>query len=393
MGKAVRLLAAGLYFAGLAAYPLQGEARPAETAADRVWNKVNSGAPAKSAQKNVPQKGPAAEAGKQENVTRSSGSAAVSVPVQPAGYTEAEIRERMQRQYTPVKPAFRRVSGAAAGNDYKPGTMDVKIPTLFFPPDLMQEVSESFAENTDGTFGTRATEDTYRDGYSAAAQKQLREEQRRKIQEEQKRTAQTGGQKGFANPVAGPDNNGNRPASKPGPGTPAGAVKGRLRTKTITVQVPVPAPSPFRALSSGDFYWFNNTKGHYLATLPGSLPQDPLLQVPASGPMLIRNAGQNEFMAVTVDDSADTYYYKNRDTFPGYGKSLPVFTETRKSTQGDDLDIKYIRYYLGGQYCLVVDSAGKRAGKTYRVAVVFPESKQYEYLPKALYAIENLKAY
>lgn len=370
---AVRLLAAGLCFAGFAAYPLQIEARPAETAADRVWNKVNSRTPAVSVQTNVPQKGPAAEAGRQENVMRP-GAAEVPVPAQPAGYTEAEIRERMLRQYTPVKPAFRRVSGAAAGNDYKPGTMDVKIPTLFFPPDLMQEVSETFTENPDGSFGTRAVEDTSRAGYSEAAQKQMREEQWR--------AAKKAGQK---NPVS--------PAAEQGKTENRAAVKGHLRTRTITVQVPVPAPSPFRALSRGDFYWFNNTKGHYLTTLPGSLSQDPLLQVPATGPMLIRTAAQNEFMAVSVDDPADTYYYKNQDTFPVYGKSLPVFTETRKSAQGDDVDIKYIRYYLGGQYCLIVDSAGKRGGKTYRVAVVFPESKQYEYLPKALYAIENLKAY
>ena len=130
-----------------------------------------------------------------------------------------------------------------------------------------------------------------------------------------------------------------------------------------------------------------------MATLPGSLSQNPLLQVPASGPMLIRNAGQNEFMAVTTDDPADTYYYKNQDTFPSYGKAAPIFTETRKTFQGDDVNIKYIRRYVSGEYCLIVDSAAKRAGKTYRMAVVFPERKQNEYLPKALYAIENLKAY
>ena len=107
--------------------------------------------------------------------------------------------------------------------------------------------------------------------------------------------------------------------------------------------------------------------------------------------MLIRDAGRHEFMAVTVDDPADTYYYKNQDTFPGYGKALPVFTETRKNVQGDDVTIKYIRRYVDAQQCLIVDSSGKRAGKTYRIAVIFPESKQYEYLPKALYVIENLK--
>ena len=372
-----------------------GEVKPAETVADRVWNRVNSGASTENVQNNMPQKEPVAvqnQGNVTQNITHSD--PAPAVPANPVGYTEAEIRERMVRQYTPPKPVFRRVSGAAAGNDYKSGSMDVKIPNLFFPPDVMQEFSETFTENPDGTFGTRAQGDMYLagSGYSAAAQRQLQEEQWRKAQEEQKRAAQAGGQKGISNPSAKQGRTGTPAAAKPKPNSQASAVKGKQKTKVITVQVPVPAPSPFRALSQGDFYWFNNTKGHYLATLPGSLSQDPLLQVPASGPMMIRSAGQSEFMAITVDDPSDSYYYKNQETFPSYGKVSPVFTETRKNIQGDDVAIKYIRRYVDGQHCLIVDSNGKRAGKAYRVAVVFPESKQHEYLPKALYAIENLKA-
>jgi hypothetical protein len=56
------------------------------------------------------------------------------------------------------------------------------------------------------------------------------------------------------------------------------------------------------------------------------------------------------------------------------------------------VNIKYIRYFISGQYCLIVDGSCESAGKTCRAAVVFPESKQYEYLPKALYVMENLKA-
>jgi hypothetical protein len=371
--RMIRFIAAGVWLAGLAVCPPAGEAalpthpQPSasagtENAADRVWKRVNSGTSAESVQKNKPQQERVARPIR-KNVTHP-GPAPATARVNLTGYTEAEIRERMVKQYTPPKPAFRRVSGAAAGSDYRPGTLDVKIPSLFFPEGELKDVSETFAENPDGSFGTRAPGDTvmYGSGYSAAAQRQLREEQRR----------MTGG---------------------PTPSEQAAALRGKQKTKTITVQVLVPSPSPFRTLSKGDFYWFSNNKGHYVATLPGSLSQNPLLQVPASGPMLIRNAGQNEFMAVTTDDPSDTYYYKNQDTFPSYGKAAPIFTETRKTFQGDDVNIKYIRRYVGGEYCLIVDSAAKRAGKTYRMAVVFPERKQNEYLPKALYAIENLKAY
>ena len=379
--RMIRFMAAGLCLAGLAVCPPAGEAAlpthpqpsapaAADNAADRVWQKVNNGASTENMRNSKPRQERVAR-----QVTKSSvrpGPAPAAVHVNLTGYTEAEIRERMLKQYTLPRPAFRRVSGAAAGSDYRPGTLDVKIPSLFFPEGQLKDVSETFTENPDGSYGTRAPGDTvmYGSGYSAAAQRQLREEQRRV--------------------TGGPSRTGSPALANP---SAQAAFRGNRKMKTITVQVLVPAASPFRPLAKGDFYWFSNSKGHYVATLPGSLSQNPLLQVPASGPMLIRNAGQNEFMAITTDDPADTYYYKNRDTFPGYGKAAPVFTETRKTFQGDDVYIKYIRRYVGGEYCLIVDSAAKKAGKTYRMAVVFPERKQNEYLPKALYAIENLKAY
>ena len=380
--KLLQLLTTGLWTLGLTVCPVQGEAalptHPqtsasaaagnsyAENAADRIYSgvrqRVSSNADVRQ-QKETVSKPAQGSWGRAAPAT-------VGAPVGTLGYTEAEIQAQMLRQYTQPKPAFRRVSGAVVGADYRAGTLDVKIPNMFFPPDVMQDVSETFPENPDGTFGTRSLEDKAGEfsSYGVEAQRQLLKQ---------------AGQKTGTGAVKSP-----MQQKKPVYNSASGS-----RYKTITVQVPVPAPSPFRPLAKGDFYWFSNTKGHYLAVLPGSLSQDPLIQVPATGPMLIRDAGQHEFMAVTVDDPADTYYYKNQNTFPGYGKVVPVFTETRKNFQGDDVNIKYIRRYVDGQQCLIVDSAGKRAGKIYRVAVIFPESKQYEYLPKALYAIENLKGF
>ena len=350
-----------------------GKAAPGENAADRIWSKVKEDtAPGKSTPENRPRQEETAQETVSNKVippVRATPPARtvepVIAPVHGSGYTEAEIRQQILRRYASPRPEFRLVSGAFAGSGYRPGTMDVKIPTLFFPPDVMQDVSETFPENPDGTFGTRTREDVTGglSSYGAEARQQLLKQAGEKTGEHVPETA---------------------PLRK----SPAAA---KTKQKTITVQVPVPAPSPFRPLAKGDFYWFGNHKGNYVTALPGSLSRDPLLQVPANGPMLIREAGQHEFMAVTVDDPADTYYYKNQDTFPGYGKAVPVFTETRKTVQGDDVSIKYIRRYMEGEQCLIVDSAAKRAGKTYRVAVIFPESKQYEYLPKALYVIENLK--
>ncbi|MBR1589981.1 MAG: hypothetical protein IJ657_02770 [Acidaminococcaceae bacterium] len=372
-GRTIQALAAVLWLASFTVCPLHGEA------AELPRRPVAAGG---TVQRTSPQ------------VIVQSEMKSASAPVTAVtGYTETEIRERMIKKYTQPRPAFRRVSGAAAGEDYRPGTMDVKIPNLFFPADELKDVSETFQENPDGTFGTRAPEDlsVQDSGYSAAAQQQLQEEQRQKAQERQTQMAQTAGQKGDVRqteqvkPVKPPAGQ-QKPAIRNDPAVSGG------KYKTITVQVNVPAPSPFRQLTAGDFRWFTNNKGSYAVGLLHSLPQDPLQGLPAEGPMIIRNAAQNEFMAVSVDDPADTYYYKNADTFPTYGKAVPVFTETRKTIQNSDMNIKYIRYFMGGQYCLIVDGSCERAGKTYRMAVVFPEEKQHEYLPKALYALENLKA-
>lgn len=378
LGKMMRLLAAALWAFGLILYPLRGETAPPihpmpsapENAADRVWTKVKNETPSG-------EKMPEAEAGRNEaTVPEQDGkkeplpdtpAAAVKVPAGTLGYTEAEIREQMIRKHTPSRPDFRLVSGAFVGSGYRPGTMDVKIPVLFFPPNEIKDVSETFLENPDGTFGTKAPEGNGNGplSYGAEAQKQL--------------AAQAGSVKS------------SKQLKSAQPEKQEGAAAARQKYKTITVQVPVPAPSPFRPLAAGDFRWYTNSKGHYVVALPVSMPYDPLQKLPALGPALLRNASQKEFMAVTTDDPEDTYYYKNQDTFPDYGKTVPLFTETRKNIQGDNVNIKYIRRYIGGDYCLIVDSSGKRGNKTYRTAVVFPESKQYEYLPKALYMIETLK--
>ena len=325
--------------------------------------------------------------------TAQSGMSAATDPAAAVtGYTEAEIREQMVKRYTKPRPAFRRVSGAIAENDYRPGTLDVKIPNLFFPADEVKEVSETFQENPDGTFGVRAPGDAAAKdaGYSAVARQQIAE-QRQKAREERTKKAQAAGQSGKDPQIKQQPTGKTNPAARQKTGARSGAPSPKPKNKIITVQVKVPAPSPFRALAAGDFRWFTNNKGYYVVALLHSLPQDPLKGLPAEGPMAIRNAAQNEFMAVSVDDPKDTYHYKNKETFPTYGKAVPVFTETRKTIQNDDVQIKYIRYFMGGQYCLIVDGRCERAGKTYRAAVVFPESKQHEYLPKALYVMENLK--
>lgn len=274
------------------------------------------------------------------------------------GYTEEQIREQMQKKYGGKAVLYRTASGAEADEGYTPGKLDVKIPTYFFPEDSIKRFTERFQINPDGTLS--------------------------EITVQKQKPADVNGSAGK---MAAPSNvpRAATPAESPTP------VKEQPKYKDITIQVRVHEASPFRLPQAGDFFWFANEKGRYIVPLLRILPQDPLKGLPAQGPMLIRNRSAHEILAVTVDDPADSYYYKNADTLPVFGKAVPIYTETRKNASGREAHIRYIRYFREGIYCLAVRGDITDGTRSYGVAAVFPESKQYEYLPQVLYVIENIK--
>ena len=123
--RMIRLLTAGICLAGIAAFSFEGEAA-LPTRPQQSDSAIAGAAPVGNRGNTRPE------------------TAIAPAPANLVGYTEAEIQARMMRQYTPVKPVFRRVSGAAAGNDYKPGTMDVKIPNLFLIQEALMLQQYSF---------------------------------------------------------------------------------------------------------------------------------------------------------------------------------------------------------------------------------------------------------
>lgn len=298
------------------------------------------------------------------------------------GYTEAEIRQQLLQKYGRPLPQYRRLSGSPADTEYQPGTLDVKIPSYFFPASVPRMVGEDFLWNADGSLGLRPEVQARRRAEAAASEKRETGQMEAAAEREnssKQADAALDGPKKQPWPVSA------------GQGKKAEANRPAPRYKRIEVQILELGKSPFPALYAHDFLWLKNDRGGYNIPLPRLFRQDPLKGLPAEGPMLLRHGAEDEILAVTVDDPADTYYYKNAGTLPLFGKAKPVFSETRRNTGGMDVDIQYIRYYTGGHYSLVVLSAVKNGGKTYRTAVVFPESKQYEYLPRALYMIENQK--
>ena len=106
---------------------------PGENAADRIWSKAKGD---HTSVKSAPENRPRQEETAKETVhNRAITPGRTAEPVIPqavgSGYTEAEIRQQIIQRYAAPRPEFRLLSGAFVGSGYRPGTMDVKIPTLF----------------------------------------------------------------------------------------------------------------------------------------------------------------------------------------------------------------------------------------------------------------------
>lgn len=290
---------------------------------------------------------------------------AIAAPQGPIGYTEAEIQDQLNKQYQQKLPEYRTVSGGQADTGYTPGSLDVKIPAFFFPDVIAKPVTGTYRLNADGTYGMRP---------EYAQKLKAYEAEKAALAQQAAAAAAEGQDKAVVEKAQG--------AAK----APAPAV----RYKTVTGWVNVPAPSPFHAFATGDFNYISNSEGGYNVPVVWACRTDPLQGLPQSGPMMLRSASEAAFVAATVDDPDDTYHYKNSDTFPKIPNVKPVFTETRKSREGYDTAITYFRYYVSGTECFAVDSSMKAGRKTYRLFQLFPENGFYSYLPKALYAVENM---
>ena len=87
------------------------------------------------------------------------------------GYTEAEIRQQLLQKYSRPLPKYRRLSGGPADTEYQPGTLDVKIPSYFFPAQVPRMVGEDFLWNADGSLGLRPEAQARRKAEAAASEK------------------------------------------------------------------------------------------------------------------------------------------------------------------------------------------------------------------------------
>lgn len=160
---------------------------------------------------------------------------------------------------------------------------------------------------------------------------------------------------------------------------------------TKKVRKLIQPPSPYEVPSPGYFVWLHSKAGNYNLAVPKAFGGNPLEGLPLDGPMLVRSGSNDHLMAATVDDPADTRYYRNQDSFPALTVSADILTEQRPLVENKVATVVYQRVSVGGVACLALTASCKSGTKVYRSFYVFPEEEKYALLPRCIYSIENLR--
>ena len=245
---------------------------------------------------------------------------------------------------------------------YVPGSLDVRIPKAFMPPPVEIEVEVPLEPGDPG--------------YENPADLVAKNKAAREDAAKNKTTTGNGGKVVTGKlPATYTEDLKNQPTQP--------------LTKKIKKQVP--APSPFKVLNPGDFKWLTNESGHYNLAIPKAYGSDPLQGLPLNGPEIVREVGDELFMAATVDDPVDIKYYKNQKTLPSFPGAIPLVTETRPTVQNHTATCVYFNYEMEGTTCLIIRADIPFERKTYKLLYVFPENQRYSFLPLSLYSLENFR--
>jgi len=282
--------------------------------------------------------------------------------------------------------------------DYIPGTFSTQIPERFLPQPTEEwiEVSADYDERVGRVVpGTAAKE--------ARAREQRERKKAQEAAVSQPLTPNESGSRLQPNEKKVPDGSTDKKESLPGipaprPQTVAPQQKVDAQTnndaipKTKKILKLTSPPNPYRMPQWSDFRAIRNASGKYTVQAPLAFgSENPLEGLPVDGPMLIRSASNVLMFAVTVDDPADTKYYKPQNNFPVLKGSVILFREHRPAVNNRVVTVNFRQGFVGGVDCIEVLSEYKTDGRTFRTLWIFPEQRKYELLAQALYAIETLQ--
>ena len=152
-----------------------------------------------------------------------------------------------------------------------------------------------------------------------------------------------------------------------------------------------PLPRQFmRTPQASDFTSVSSETGGYSMAVPKAFGKNPLADLPQSeGAMLVRTAGNNLMLAVTVLDPADTESFKATEALPVY-ENAKVYWQWQHGSQFIwTCRLSAHNDYHGDKLLLTAEA--QQNGKTYQLLYVMPALQADNYLPQAIYSLDSFK--
>lgn len=152
-----------------------------------------------------------------------------------------------------------------------------------------------------------------------------------------------------------------------------------------------PLPKQFmRTPQASDFISVSSEAGGYSMAVPKAFGKNPLADLPQTeGAMLVRTAGNNLMLAVTVLDPADTVSFNATEALPVY-ENAKVYWQWQHGSQFIwTCRLSAHNDYHGDKLLLTAEA--QQNGKTFQLLYVMPAMQADNYLPQAIYSLDSFK--
>ncbi len=195
------------------------------------------------------------------------------------------------------------------------------------------------------------------------------------------------------------------------------------------INPPVKAETPLRVIWPQDFYYYTSSgEPYYNLSLPKDFGTDPLSDLPAKGPMLLRAQSNTlllSFTAATSDPVRANVFsqaFKTRTEIPlpplgpneeyeylpppryAYHADTAALDLPRQITSAKIIDVKtgrtaenlliqylYLSCTADGKNCMLLLSRSERNGKAFEGFFIFPYAEKHNYIPLATFTAQSLR--
>lgn len=195
------------------------------------------------------------------------------------------------------------------------------------------------------------------------------------------------------------------------------------------IKPPVPTEPPLRVIWPQDFYYYSyNGEPDYSLSLPKDFGSDPVADLPAAGPMLMRTKNNTTMMTFTVADNnaaragVFTEALKNRVAIPlpplgpneeyeyipaprynyptdpaplGLPEQLTdvriVDAGTGHTSENLTMQYLYLSCVIDGNHCMAALTRSERNQKVFEGFFTFPYAEKQNYIPLVTFTAQSLR--